>query len=233
MATKRLERDASEYYSEEYKIPIEIYRTNRKTIQASTEVHALVFQVPNIVPLFEDEFEEEGENRQIDINNHELLVGLIEEYAEKHKDKYQEREIIQYSTGRDLRRMTRDWASKMDIPDPKVNVYRVKGEYGHFRPNTDDESGTIVYSKDLLYFPQELAENVVVHELSHALEWYKIFMAAKDEDQAHAQWNAWDHHGKTFWDIFDTYMPDNARRSRELREMHADIFNEQPPDTVD
>lgn len=223
-----LDKKASEYYSQEYGVPIEIRTKKRGNLSASAEVHAIVVVAPSYVPVTEQLIGMNNDGR--DKLRHEKFVGLIEDAVDSFGHMY-EREIIQHLANRDLRDMTKDWAATMGIPTPKVSVYDLRGKFAHFRVKGNTDTGTIVYTPRLLYFPRELVESVVVHELAHAYDWYTIYHSHDIYKDAAREWNVRDAHDDIFWDTLSKFMSDYDRKHRELQDMYQEIFEESAPPT--
>ena len=79
------------------------------------------------------------------------------------------------------------------VPMPHVTVRRMRSRYG----SCSVGRGRITLATLLLQVPEECAEYVVLHELTHFL---------------------YPNHGKEFYQFIETHMPDYRQREKQLRQ---------------
>ena len=88
--------------------------------------------------------------------------------------------------------LMKQWAQRMNTPFPRITYNCMKSRWAVFYPTRNMVKINVFIMKT----PMECIEYLVVHELSHFFE---------------------HNHGKQFWRIVETYMPDYKIRKSELK----------------
>lgn len=221
---KRVDGWATEHFSDEYDIPIEIRKLKRrKTLDTQIEMDKLIIKIPEYVPTRVGEVQ--GET---DYKNYQILLKYVEKIYNKYKHIYSDGGIEKKLSKSDLKSLVESWIRTMDLPDQKIQVRSVRGVWGTFRPYSNSDSGLVTLIPRLLYFPEHLVESVVVHELVHAKQWLIINEIYPPYARSDA-WSNSDPHGPDFWRIFNSYLPNNKQLDEELDDHWRIIFKEGPP----
>ena len=88
-------------------------------------------------------------------------------------------------------KMTEYYISIMNLPTYKVKVKNMKSRYG----SNSAQTKTISYSTTLLHYSHEIIDSVVVHEVSHIVEY---------------------NHSKAFWNVVYKYCPNYDKYRKKL-----------------
>jgi hypothetical protein len=95
------------------------------------------------------------------------------------------------TTPTQLRRLTRDWAGRMNVEPTRISVRDMFRKWG-----SCSKTGGISLNTALCRVPRPLAEYVICHELAHLVEF---------------------NHGKNFKALMDQHMPDWREREASLQ----------------
>lgn len=93
----------------------------------------------------------------------------------------------------------RYYSAQMGLKPSAVRINRAKTRFG-----SCSSQGSINFSCRLLQCPKEAVDYVVVHELAHLR-----FM----------------NHGKEFYRLIETYLPDYRERKKRLKEVGEDVYD--------
>lgn len=214
-STKALLQDLSTLYSEQYGVPIEIRTRKTNKISASNDPDA-------IVVICGDGTDWANPQKEFEINNRKILDNLIkqcvDEWGNQYKNKPQAEELSSMS---DFKEMTSDWASKMEIPMPKLALEHNSNRWGAFVIK-DDGKGNMYLNQDLKFFSKELCEETIVHELCHAKEWFEYFTQYGNRQGSILYSKK--AHSPIFWMFMDQYLPDHNERKDKLEQAYLDLY---------
>lgn len=151
-----------------------------------------------------------------------IFIFLIQFYQyNKHKSK-------KLNTLSDLKTLTANWANIIDVPNPKVtmmpdNVSRTRwGDCATIAANV--EKCHIRYSKYFLYLSLEHSVETVVHELIHALQWYKIFNSTSSMRERVDLYDSMDPHDSHFWSTLSSFLPNYRDMSQKRSDEFLRVF---------
>lgn len=222
MFIKGLLADASDYYTEKYGVPIEVRNRKTNSISAEAKPDYVLVVIPTQMG---NPLDPQGAYAETNVRS---LDNVLAKVVAKYGHMYTPENILQEvnSTG-DLKKLMSQWASVLDVPVPKIDVRRGVSKWGSFSMKSGG-SGNVMLNEFLKFVPVELAEQVIVHELVHAQEWYELFMLHGDAVGSRL-FNK-KNHDRDFWDRLDRYMPDHAQRKDELEQLYVSVYTGPVPE---
>lgn len=202
--TKALDKDLTDLYTSLYNVPLEVRTRKNGDFKFDLKPDKMIFYIGDRGNLFDPQ-------DRYDELNRETMDNWVKARVEKYGHMFTEESIREEITsGDDFRSLISEWASKMDIPTPKLKLVTDKNRFGYFKAN-DKGSGDLSLNTYLRFMPEELGEQVIVHELCHAKQWFEIF-DKYGYDQGVEVWNRKEDHGSDFWSLLSSYMPDYQDR---------------------
>lgn len=221
MVIKAVLRDESDYYSDIYGVPIEIFeRKNYRYVEVAAKINRIVALIPDQAEII---FPETERDILIKRTLEELLNNAVNKFEHMYSDT-----IEQVSSPSDLKRLASQWANRMGCELPSIRMGDAKGRWGSFGASYKNPTGTMMLHEFLKYVPVDLAEEVIVHEMTHALQW-KMWLDEYGFSQA-ARISSMNDHNSDFWKIFGRFMPDHEQRKNELEDYYESIYKKPPPE---
>ena len=222
-SVKALLRDATEHFSEQYGIPIEIRSRKQSYMDNDPRPDKFVVTVPHSFDPLAENFDTDSAERY-----HNVFIETLAEWVEKYRHIYDNEPYEIINTKSDLKSMVKDWCDKTDTPDPKrIHIGKAETQWGAFIVSTDG-SGKMSLNSFLQYVPTDLAEYVVVHEVCHARHWFELLQEYPVRQAFHIYGR--DGHGKRFWNLVADNMPDYQSRKDDLTQFAKDYYNGPVPD---
>lgn len=222
---KALIKEASEYYSEEYGIPIVVRSRKIREFKADAKPDKLWFLVPHgFDPL--DDTQDDGWNTRY---NRKIFDDFVEDMVDYYAHLY-ETQVEEYSSTSDLKRLVGYWARQMDIPEPKVAIRKAHNRWGSFSPRYNGRTGNVMLHEFLKFVPKEIAEETIVHELVHAYQWYHLFQPGISNRKVQEIWYKMDKHGRAFWNLMDDFLPGHERLNKELHDLYKEVYQKPVPE---
>jgi hypothetical protein len=124
----------------------------------------------------------------------QFIFSALSKYEEKRKFDEDAPEKYDVTVFDELIKETYDRFQKYGVPYPQLKVRNMTSRWGSCQP----QKGIITLNRQLLKFPRECIEYVVVHEFTHFIH---------------------PNHSKQFWDFVTMMMPDWKERKAELEKL--------------